>query len=900
MSDFVMTKVANQISLVEGVGGVQEYGATYAMRIWLDPDRLRAYALTPGDVVASVRAQNAQFSVGQLGGMPQVANQDLNATVTARGRLQTPEQFGNIIVRGSPTGAVLHLRDVARVELGAATYDFSVVYNRRPSTGFGVSLAPGANALATAERIKARIAELRPQFPRSLRDFIPFDTTPYVRVSIHEVVKTLFEAVLLVFLVMYLFLQNLRATLIPTIAVPVVLLGTFPVLLLFGFSINMLTMFAVVLAIGLLVDDAIVVVENVERLMDEEKLSPLEATRKSMGQITGALIGIGTVLTAVFIPMAFLSGSTGVIYRQFSVTIVAAMVLSVIIALTLTPALCVTLLRPVDKNRHGPMAAFFAGFNRVYGHINHRYQHTVAHMVRHTGRNLLIYAGIVALMGLLFIRLPTSFLPPEDQGWMMVFVQAPVGATAIRTNKVLDKVQDHFLNTEKSTVDSIFTVQGFSFSGSGQNAGIGFILLKDWDKRPHPDQSVGAVAGRAWGPFSQIRDGLVFPIVPPAVTELGTSSGFDFYLKDEGGRGHEALIDARNQLLGLASKDKRLTGVRAGGSEDSPQYRLDVDAERASALGVSMDSVNDTLALAWGGRYIDDFIDRGKLKRVYVQGDAPFRMQPGDFNRWHVRSDTGQMVPVSAFSSAHWEFGSPQLERFNRVAAVNISGEAAHGVSSGAAMQAIDEIVAKLPAGFRVDWTGQSYQERAAGAQTPILYTMSVIIVFLALAALYESWAMPIPILLAVPLGVIGAVLATALRGLERDVYFQVGMLTTIGLASKNAILIVEFAKLNMDAGMDIIEATLHAVRDRLRPIVMTSLAFGFGVLPLALATGAGAGAQRAIGTGIFGGMIAGTVFGVLFVPVLFVSVRRLVARPGSHAAGLHVRPHLPHRDPLA
>jgi multidrug efflux pump len=503
-------------------------------------------------------------------------------------------------------------------------------------------------------------------------------------------------------------------------------------------------------------------------------------------------------------------------------------------------------------------------------------------------------------MGLLFIRLPTSFLPPEDQGWMMVFVQAPVGATAIRTNKVLDRVQDHFLNTEKSTVDSIFTVQGFSFSGSGQNTGIGFILLKDWDKRPSPDLSVGAVAGRAWGPFSQIRDGLVFPIVPPAVTELGTSSGFDFYLKDEGSRGHAALIEARNQLLDLASKDKRLTGVRAGGSEDSPQYRLDVDAERASALGVSMDSVNETLALAWGGRYIDDFIDRGKLKRVYVQGDAPFRMQPGDFNRWYVRSDTGKMVPVSAFSSAHWEFGSPQLERYNRVPAVNISGEAAHGVSSGAAMQAIDEIVAKLPAGFRVDWTGQSYQERAAGAQTPILYTMSVIIVFLALAALYESWAMPIPILLAVPLGVIGAVLATAARGLERDVYFQVGMLTTIGLASKNAILIVEFAKLNMDNGMDIVEATLHAVRDRLRPIVMTSLAFGFGVLPLALATGAGAGAQRAIGTGIFGGMIAGTVFGVLFVPVLFVSVRRLVARPGSHAAGLHVHPHLPHRDPLA
>ena len=900
MADFVMTKIAPQISLVEGVGAVERFGSTYAMRIWLDPDKLRAYALTPGEVVAAVRAQNAQFSVGQLGGMPQVPNQQLNATVTARGRLHTAEEFGNIIVRGAASGAALRLHDVARVELGADTYDFSVLYNRRPSTGFAVNLAPGANALATAERVKARVAELRGQFPRSLKDFIPFDTTPYVRVSIHEVVKTLIEAVLLVFLVMYVFLQNLRATLIPTIAVPVVLLGTFPVLLVFGFSINMLTMFAVVLAIGLLVDDAIVVVENVERLMDEEKLSPLEATRKSMDQITGALVGIGTVLTAVFIPMAFLSGSTGVIYRQFSVTIVAAMVLSVIIALTLTPALCVTLLRPVDKNRHGPMAVFFAGFNRLYAHVNHRYQHTVAHMVRHTGRNLLIYAGIAALMGLLFIRLPTSFLPPEDQGWLMVFVQGPVGATAGRTGKVLDKVQDHFLDNEKNTVDSVFTVQGFSFSGVGQNSGIGFVLLKDWSQRPRKDESVGAVAQRAFGPFMMIRDGLVFPIVPPAVTELGNSSGFDFYLKDEGGRGHEALIAARNQLLDMMHKDQRLSGVRAGGSEDSPQYRLDIDSDRASALGVSMDTVNETLALAWGGRYIDDFIDRGKLKRVYVQGDAPFRMQPGDFNRWYVRSDSGQMVPVSSMASAHWEYGSPQLQRFNRSSAVEISGEASSGVSSGTAMKLVEQMVSKLPAGFHVDWTGQSYEERVAGAQTPILYTMSVIIVFLALAALYESWAMPIPILMAVPLGIVGAVLATALRGLERDVYFQVGMLTTIGLASKNAILIVEFAKLNMDAGMDIIEATLHAVRDRLRPIVMTSLAFGFGVLPLALATGAGAGAQRAIGTGIFGGMIAGTVFGVLFVPVLFVSVRRLVARPGSHAAGLHARPHLPHRDPLA
>ncbi len=885
MSDYVKNQVANQMSLVEGVGSVRNFGASYAMRIWLDPDKLRAYSLTPGDVVSAVRAQNAQFSVGQLGGMPQVANQDLNATVTARGRLQTPEEFGNVIVRGSTSGGVLRLRDVARTEMGSSDYSFSVLYNRKPATGFSVSLAAGANALATAERIKARLDELRPQFPRSMKDFVPFDTTPYVRVSIREVVKTLIEAVLLVFLVMYLFLQNFRATLIPSIAVPVVLLGTFPVLLAFGYSINMLTMFAVVLAIGLLVDDAIVVVENVERLMEEEKLSPLEATRKSMDQITGALVGIGTVLTAVFIPMAFLTGSTGVIYRQFSITIVAAMVLSVIIALTLTPALCVTLLRPTQKKQgNSPIALFFAAFNRLYSRLNHSYQHTVARMLKHTGRNMLIYAGLAALMGLLFIRLPTSFLPAEDQGWMLVFVQAPVGATAIRTNHVLDKVQDHFLDTEKSTVNSVFTVQGFSFSGSGQNAGIGFILLKDWAERKKADQSVSAVAARAFGPFMQIKDGLVFPIIPPAVTELGTSTGFDFFLKDEAGKGHEALIAARNQLLGMAMKDKRLTGMRPGGSEDSPQYRLDIDAQRASAMNVSMDAVNETLALAWGGRYIDDFIDRGKLKRVYVQADAPYRMQPADFNRWYVRSDAGEMVPVSAFSTAHWEFGSPELDRFNGVPAVEISGDAAHGVSSGAAMKAIEEIVAKLPAGFRVDWTGQSYQERAAGQQTPILYTMSVIIVFLALAALYESWIMPIPILMAVPLGIIGAVLATAFRGLERDVYFQVGMLTTIGLASKNAILIVEFAKLNMDAGMGVIESTLHAVRDRLRPIVMTSLAFGFGVLPLALAHGAGAGAQRAIGTGIFGGMIAGTVFGVLFVPVLFVSVRRFLgSKPQTH-----------------
>jgi multidrug efflux pump len=888
MADFVTSKVANQIARVEGVGAINEFGAGYAMRIWLDPNRLRAYSLSPSDVVAAVRAQNAQFSVGQLGDMPQVANQQINATVTARGRLHTAEEFGNIIVRGSGSGGVLHLRDVARVEMGAGDYTFSVLYNRRPATGFEVKLAAGANALATADRVRARLAELRVQYPRSLKDFVPFDTTPYVRVSIREVAKTLIEAVVLVFLVMFLFLQNLRATLIPTIAVPVVLLGTFPVLLWFGFSINMLTMFAVVLAIGLLVDDAIVVVENVERLMSEEKLSALEATRKSMAQITGALVGIGTVLTAVFIPMAFLNGATGVIYRQFSITIVAAMILSVVVALSLTPALCATLLRANEPEAHGFAGRLFGGFNRAYLRIHQRYRDRVERMLGRTGRFMVVYGCLAALMGVLFLRLPTSFLPPEDQGYMMIYVQTPVGATAIRTSKVLDKVQDHFLEHESKLVESVFTVLGYSFSGTGQNSGIGFVLLKDWADRPRADQSVEALAGRAYMPFSQIKDAMAFPIVPPAVTELGNTSGFDFYLKDEGGSGHEALLAARNQLLGMLSQDKRLNGVRPNGSEDSPQYRLDIDAARASALDVSLDDVNTTLAMAWGGRYIDDFIDRGKVKRVYVQADAPFRMNPEDFNLWYVRSTTGKMVPLPAFTTSHWEFGPPELQRFNGVAAFNINGSAAPGVSSGTAMKIVEDAAKKLPPGYHVDWTGQSYEERAAGTQTPLLYAMSLVIVFLALAALYESWVMPIPILLAVPLGIIGAVFATSLRGLERDVYFQVGMLTTIGLASKNAILIVEFAKLNMDAGVELVEATLHAVHDRLRPIVMTSLAFGFGVLPLALAHGAGAGAQRAIGTGIFGGMLAGTILGVLFVPVLFVFIQRLLggerAAPGGGA----------------
>ncbi len=879
ISDYIANNIYDQVTRVEGVGSVRLYGASYAMRIWLDPDRLRAYGLTPSDVITAINAQNAQFSVGQLGGTPAVPGQQINATITARGRLQTPEQFGNVVIRGGASGAALRVRDVARVELGAADYSVTVHYNGdHAASGVGISLAVGANALATSERVRALIAKLEPTFPPGIKAFIPFDTTPYIRLSIEEVIKTLFEAIVLVFVVMYLFLQNLRATLIPTIAVPVVLLGTFPVLLWLGFSINLLTMFGVVLAIGLLVDDAIVVVENVQRLMDEEHLTPLEATRRSMQQITGALIGIGTVLSAVLLPMAFLQGSTGVIYRQFSVTIVTAMILSVLVALTLTPALCATLLRP-GTHAAGTDRGGFRWFNDFFDRRRRAYESTVQHLLRRAGRYMVLYGALAAMMGLLFVRLPTAFLPAEDQGFLFVLVQAPVGATQERTNRALDQVQAYF-KTEPA-VATVFTVQGFSFSGSGQNAGIGFVRLKDWSERHGADQSVTAIVGRAFGALSRVKDALVYAVAPPPLTELSSYGGFDFFLKDMSGAGHAALVAARGQLLGMMMQSKQLANVRPSGSEDAPQFRLDIDEARAASLGVSMAEVNSTLGIAWGGRYADDFIDRGRVKRVYVQADASFRMNPEDLNRWYVRSTTGGMVPLASFVSAHWEYGAPELVRFNGVSATEIGGEAAHGVSSGEAMQEVERLVSQLPGGFRLEWAGQSYQERAAGSQTPLLYTLSLVVVFLSLAALYESWSIPVPILLSVPLGVIGAVLATALRGYERDVYFQVAMLTTIGLACKNAILIVEFAKLNRDAGMGLVEATVHAARDRLRPILMTSFAFGFGVLPLAVASGAGAGAQRAIGTGIFGGVVAGTLLGIFFVPVLFVFLQRLMERRG-------------------
>ena len=875
IGDWLETNIVDPVSRVEGVGAVQPFASKYAMRIWLDADKLNAYSVTPSDVVAAIQGQNAQVSVGQLGDQPATPGTQLNATISALGRLRTPDQFSDIVIRSNSDGSNLRLRDVARVELGLANYGFNTKFNGKPASGFAVNLATGANALSTVTAINKLLQSLQPQFPHGLKSVYALDVTPYVRKSIKEVVKTLLEAIALVFIVMLIFLQDIRATLIPTIAVPVVLMGTFAVLAATGYSINMLTMFAIVLAIGLLVDDAIVVVENVERLMAEERLSPKEATRKSMDQITGALIGIATVLSAVFVPMAFLTGSTGVIYRQFSITIVSAMVLSVVVAIVLTPALCATLLKPIEGvAAHQYNRGFFRWFNRKFDAGSRRYQGIVGRMIARPWRYMFVYLALASLMGLLFLRLPTAFLPDEDQGYLFTIVQAPVGATVTRTQHALDQIQDYFLKNEKAAVESIFTVSGFSFTGMGQNQGIGFVLLKDWEQRKSPKLGVQAVQMRAFGALMGIKDAMAFAFAPPPVNELGNSEGFDFYLKDSLGQGHAALVAARNQFLFMASKDPLLANVRPNGQEDAPQFRLDLDAQKATSLGLNMSDVNDTLSIAWGGRYIDDFIDRGRVKHVIVQADAPFRMRPEDFDRWYVRNSASRMVSTASFATSHWDYGSPRLERFNGSSAMEINGQAAPGVSSGEAMKEVQKIVGQLPKGFTIDWTGQSYQERAAGRQTPMLYSLSLVVVFLCLAALYESWSIPTAILLAVPLGVIGAVIASSVRGLERDIYFQVAMLTTIGLASKNAILIVEFAKENVEHGQGVLAATMHAVRDRLRPILMTSLAFGLGVLPLAVATGAGAGAQRAIGTGVFGGMLAGTFLGIFFIPVFFVIVQ--------------------------
>mgnify|MGYP001224295274 FL=1 len=879
LGDYVASNVQDIIARINGVGETQLFGSKYAMRIWLDPAKLLNYKLTPADISAAITAQNAQVSAGQLGGMPSLKGQRLNATITAQSRLQTPEQFGAILLRTTAEGATVLLRDVARIELGGESYDVVARYNGKPATGLAVKLATGANALDTADAVKAKVQELSKFFPPSVKVVAPYDTTPFVKVSIEEVVKTLVEAIVLVFLVMYLFLQNFRATLIPTIAVPVVLLGTFGVLAAAGFSINTLTMFGVVLAIGLLVDDAIVVVENVERVMSEEGLSPKEATRKSMGQITGALIGIALVLSAVFVPMAFFGGSTGVIYRQFSITIVSSMMLSVVVALVLTPALCATLLKPVAKGHTagegGLLGGFFMWFNRSFERSNEGSRSIVARMLGSSKRYLILYGLLVVCMGALFMRLPTAFLPEEDQGFLLSQVILPAGSTTERTLAVMEKVEQHFLEEQKEAVDSIFTITGFSFAGSGQNNGLAFINLKDWSERKRPDLKVAAVAGKAMGYFATFRNAMAFAFAPPAVVELGNASGFDFQLQDRAGLGHQTLLDARNQLLGMASQNPLLVGVRPNGQDDTPEYKLDIDRAKAGALGLSLADINSALQTAWGSAYVNDFIDKGRVKRVYLQGDASARMQPEDLEKWHVRNSAGNMVPFSSFASAHWTYGSPRLERYNGLPSAEIMGSAAPGHSTGEAMAAMEEMASRLPSGIGFEWTGLSYQERLSGSQAPALYAISLLVVFLCLAALYESWSIPFAVMLVVPLGIIGALLAAMLRGLSNDVYFQVGLLMTIGLSAKNAILIVEFAKEQMEHGKDLVEATLEAVRLRLRPIVMTSLAFILGVLPLAISSGAGSGAQNAIGTGVIGGMLSATVLAVFFVPLFFVAVRR-------------------------
>jgi multidrug efflux pump len=877
LSNYVSANIQDAIGRVDGVGDTTLFGAQYAMRIWLDPDKLENFSLTPLDVKDAIQAQNVQVSSGQLGALPASGNQQLNATITSQTQLRSAAEFEDILLRTQTDGAQVRLRDVARIELGSESYSNASRFNGKPAAGLAIKLAPGANALDTVKAIDARIEEFKPFFPQGVQVQKPYDTTPFVRISIEEVVRTLVEAIVLVFLVMYLFLQNFRATLIPTIAVPVVLLGTFGVLAVFGFSINTLTMFAMVLAIGLLVDDAIVVVENVERVMSEEGLSPKEATRKSMGQITGALVGVALVLAAVFIPMAFFGGSTGVIYRQFSITIVSAMVLSILVAMILTPALCATLLKPIDRGHELTQRGFFGWFNRTFERGSRHYQGGVNHMLSRPKRYMFIYAALLILVVGAFLKIPVGFLPDEDQGTLFALIQLPPGATAARTNDALKQVEQHFLVDEKEAVAGIFTVSGFSFAGNGQNTGLAFIKLRPWDERRDESLSVNSVTARAWAYFAKVRDAQIIPFAPPAVSELGNATGFDLMLQDRANLGHEALMKARNQLLEILSKDPRLVAVRANGQEDAPEFRLDIDHHKAGTLGLSMSDINDTFSTAWGSTYVNDFLDQGRVKKVMLQGDAQFRMLPKDIGRWYVRNSAGTMVPFTAFATAHWTSGSPKLERYNGSPSVEILGMAMPGkASSGEALAIVEDAMAQLPAGFGYEWTGLSLQEKASTGRTGLLYGLSILIVFLCLAALYESWAIPMSVILVVPLGVLGALVGAILTWKMNDVYFQVGLLTTIGLASKNAILIVEFAKEIHEHGKGLIEAALEAVRMRLRPILMTSLAFILGVLPMVLGSGAGAGAQHALGTAVIGGMLSGTLLAIFFVPVFFVVIYKL------------------------
>ncbi|KHS92150.1 multidrug transporter [Pectobacterium brasiliense] len=875
IADYVATNIQEPISRISGVGEVSAYGSQYAMRIWLDPAKLMDYGLTTSDVVRAIESQNSQVSVGQVGGVPSVDNQVLNATINAQSLLETPQQFRDITLRVKQDGSAVTLANVAEVELGAERYDFLSRFNGQSASGLGVTLASGANELETDKRVRERIEELSQYFPHGLEAKIAFETSPFVKASITDVVKTLFEAVLLVFLVMYLFLQNFRATLIPTIAVPVVLLGTFAVLYAFGFSLNTLTMFAMVLAIGLLVDDAIVVVENVERVMSEEGLSPREATRKSMGQVQGALVGIALVLSAVFVPMAFFGGTTGAIYRQFSITIVTSMILSVLVAMILTPALCATLLKPLAKGQHHGRKGFFGWFNRSFTRTSLKYERGVGKILISSGRWLLLYMGIIGVMAFLFFRLPTSFLPQEDRGVFTTQVQLPPGSTQQQTLQVVNKIEQYYLTQEKDTVTSVFSTIGSGPGGNGQNVARLFVRLKDWDERTTPESSSFAVIERATKAFRHIQEARVFASSPPSINGLGSAAGFAMRLQDRAGLGHDALMAARDQLLNMADSNPELTRVRHNGLDDSSQLRIHIDQRKAQALGVSVDDINSTLKTGWGSTYVNDFLDRGRVKKVYVQAAAKFRMLPDDVSKWYVRNNSGGMVPFSAFAQTVWETGSPRLERYNGYSSLEIVGEATPGVSTGTAMNVMESLVAKLPEGFGLQWTGMSLQERLSGAQAPALYAISLLVVFLCLAALYESWTVPFSVMLVVPMGVLGALVATWARGLENDVYFQVGLLTVVGLSAKNAILIVEFANEMNQKGKDLVEATLEASRQRLRPILMTSLAFIFGVLPMATSSGAGSASQHAVGTGVIGGMLAATFLAIFFVPLFFVVVRR-------------------------
>ena len=900
LRDYAQSNLEKVLSRVPGVGEVENFGTQYAMRVWINPDKLTDYHLTMQDVIMALRAYNVEVSAGQFGGAPAKEGQRLNASIIVQHLLKTPDEFGAIPIRTNPDGSIVRIRDIGRTELGTERYDIVGNYSGKPTAAMAIRKAAGANALDTANAVKKKLKEMSRYFPPGMKVVYPYDTTPFTKVAIEEVVKTLFEAILLVFVIMYVFMGTFRATLIPTIAVPVVLLGTFGVLGLFGFSINMLTMFAMVLAIGLLVDDAIVVVENVERIMSEEGLPAREATAKSMDQITSALIGIGLVLAAVFGPMAFFPGSTGVIYRQFSVTIAASMLLSVLVALILTPVLCAMLLKPVQAG-HEPadgavffLRPFFRWFDRFFFGARTLYVKLVGRVLAKKLRYVFIFLLIVVAMGYLFQRMPTAYLPDEDQGILLVQAMLPSGSTLEQTEKVMDKIRKYFQEDEKDAVQSFMSVSGISFSGQGQNVGLGFAKLKDWKVRKRPDLKVWAVAGRAMRRFSRIKEAMVFAFPPPAVIELGNATGFDFELLDRGGLGHKKLMAARNQLLGMAMQDPRLVRVRPNGMEDVPEYRVDVDWEKAGALGIPITSIHNTIAAAFGSAYVNNFIQAGRVKRVFVQADAPYRMLPKDLKKLYVRNSQGKMVPFSSFASGHWTYGSPKLERYNGFPSMNIWGEPAPGRSSGEAMAAMEEIVSKLPQGIGYDWTGLSYQERMASSQAPLLYAFSVFVIFLVLAALYESWPIPISILLCLPLGVIGGIIASSMRGMPNDVYFQIGILTVLGLTTKNAILIIQFARARVDEGMGLIEATLEAAKLRLRPIIMTSLAFGFGVLPLALASGAGAGAENAIGTGVLGGMVTSTFLVTLFAPLFYVVIYRALGKRRKSVTMKHVDENTP------